>query len=164
LVVLLVITAGCIAPNVETPPTETTTSLLSVNVYPYEVNGTPFVNFTVTINGTTFGPYVLEVEAGGDVPVPEGILLYANYPGETSKPTEFLLVGKSGGVIWSKKFSGPTEFWLSTEGKGVFVKQGSQSPRINPVLYVIDMETGGIILSRELPGGEWWATSCSETE
>ncbi|WP_167715788.1 hypothetical protein [Thermococcus sp. ES12] len=46
LVVLLMITAGCIAPNGETPPTETTTSLLSVNVYPYEVNGTPFVNFT----------------------------------------------------------------------------------------------------------------------
>ncbi|ASJ14992.1 PQQ-binding-like beta-propeller repeat protein [Thermococcus radiotolerans] len=152
LVLLMVVVAGCIASE-ETPPTETTGSPLSVNAHHYEVNGTPFVNFTVTLNGTTFGPYALEGKVGGDVPLQEGILLYAGYPDEASKPTEFLLVGKSGRVVWRKRFWGPTEFWASTEGKGIFVKQGSRNPRINPVLYLVDMETGRIVLSRELPGG-----------
>ena len=152
-IVIVVVIAACVSPAKENSPTETTSTATSVNTHHYELNGTHLINFTVTLNGTTFGPYVLEGMAGGDVFVPEGVLLYAYYPGELSKPTEFLLVGKSGGVVWRKRFSGLTEFWASTEGRGIFIKQGSQNPRINPVLYLINMKTGEIILSRELPGG-----------
>ncbi|WP_258083633.1 PQQ-like beta-propeller repeat protein [Thermococcus thermotolerans] len=149
----VVVIAACVSQTSEETPTETIGSSFSVGIHPYEVNGTHFVNFTVTLNGTTFGPYTLEGKVGGDVPLKEGILLYAGYPNETSKPTEFLLVEKSGRVVWRKRFPGFTEFWASTEGKGIFVKQGSRNPRINPVLYLVDMETGRIVLSRELPGG-----------
>ncbi len=103
------------------------------------------VTFYILKNNTVLANYTLKGVKGSYLCLPEGILLYAHYPGDVLGNTSMLFLNYNLSEKWRKEFEGLTLPEYYTNKKILLIKHGSEEWNVKACLYKLNIETGEII-------------------
>lgn len=126
---------------------------VKVNYYQYRL--THYVNLTILEGNTVLASYTLKGATGEHLCLPDGILLYAYYPGDVLGDTSMVFLSYNFSEEWRKKFRGLVLPEYYESGSLLLVKHGDLETGVKSCIYVINATTGDLTskFCPEIPRG-----------
>lgn len=126
---------------------------VKVNSYRYHL--ARYVSFTIVEGNEILANYTLEGVTGEYLCLPDGILLYAYYPGDPVGDTSMLFLDYNLTTVWERKFRGMTLPQYYENDTVFFIKHGSYEQGVKSCVYVVNATAGGVLteICPSIPGG-----------
>ncbi len=106
------------------------------------ISGVDNITFYLLKNDTVLTNYTLKGVKGSYLCLPDGILLYAYYPGDAAGDTSMVFLNYNLTIVWERKFVGVILPSYYKNGALFFIKHGSFEQGINSCIYVMNLSAG----------------------
>ncbi|WP_143592370.1 hypothetical protein [Thermococcus litoralis] len=100
------------------------------------------VTFYILKNNTVLANYTLKGVKGSYLCLPDGILLYAYYPGDAAGNTSMVFLSHNLTKVWERKFRGMTLPQYYENETLFFIKHGSYEQGVKSCIYVMNLTAG----------------------